>query len=319
MQLQWHKRGRDQGSRETERFRKVPEEVPETIREEKETRVLMVGQEGSTDQGTKAARLNEALEIPFRLDSGVDQSIISEEVLEQLVCLTLVKMRRCSEPRRCVLGDGSFRRISKLAVVDLELHTDHGPVLLPKVELLVLPGSANELLIGQPELVRLDLPDLETALNALAARRNGVAARAGAAGSDLREVEAAAVKAVRLIERTEAAGGQGPTDITEPWRMLDEDDFEDEAPLVRGRGSRDQTIVDQEVEEMLDRAETAGAPPGFMTDERVAVYNHHDVWRVELGADPPAAVLAMEVRLTNPEAIQEASGPGRWPRFRRSF
>ena len=89
--------------------------------------------------------------------------------------------------------------------------------------------------------------------------------------------------------------------------MLEEDDFEDEAPLVRGRGSRDQTIVDQEVEEMLDRAETAGAPPEFMTDERVAVYNHHDVWRVELGADPPAAVLAMEVRLTNPEATPRRS------------
>ena len=73
--------------------------------------------------------LKVVLEIPFRLDSGADESIVSEEVLEQLLHLTMLNMRHCPEPQRCVLGDGSFRQISKVAIVDLGLHTDHGPVL----------------------------------------------------------------------------------------------------------------------------------------------------------------------------------------------
>ena len=47
-----------------------------------------------------------------------------------------------------------------------------------QVELHVLPGNAEELLVGRPELERLSLPNLESVLEALAAARNEAAAPA---------------------------------------------------------------------------------------------------------------------------------------------
>ena len=62
--------------------------------------------------------------------------------------------------------------------MDVALLTRHGSVVLRQVELHVLPGRTEELLIGRPELERLKLPILESALEAMAAAQLGNTAHA---------------------------------------------------------------------------------------------------------------------------------------------
>ena len=54
---------------------------------------------------------------------------------------------------------------------------------------------------------------------------------------------------------------------------------------------------------MLARAEEAGAPAEFMAIIHTVVYEHHEVWRLELGADPPAEVPPLEVKLIDPQVV----------------
>ena len=81
----------------------------------------------------------------------------------QLMKAAFIPVRDCEFPYRGMLGDGSIKEITKVASMNLALKTIHGPVLLQEVELLV----------GRPEMSRLNLPDLESALAALAAEQHG--------------------------------------------------------------------------------------------------------------------------------------------------
>jgi hypothetical protein len=184
--------------------------------------------------------------------------------------------------------------------MDLALKTIHGPVLLREVELLVLPGSFDELLIGRPEMSRLNLPDLESALAALAAEQHGrtdnMSGEQECGVSIGVHVETLSVKRCKV--QTVIKGNQVAEAV-----MAEDDDFEEEAPLVRNGDPVDYAALNEEIERMLARAEGAGAPADFMAIIRNIVYDHHEVWRLELGADPPADVPPLEVTLLDPQVV----------------
>ena len=84
---------------------------------------------------------------------------------------TTVEIRKLKKPLLFALENGSRVTVDREALVDLVLITAHGPVLVRKVEFNVLPGAAEEILIGLPELQRLKLPNLEETLATLALER----------------------------------------------------------------------------------------------------------------------------------------------------
>ena len=144
--------------------------------EKKPTQILKVGGGSpviSRKGEVKKALLAGMLEVPYRLDSGADVSVMSEELLEELRAGAVVRTRKCVRPHVVELGDGGLKSITHMALVNISLATNHGPIRLENVQLLVLPGSSRELLVGKPELTRLQLPNLEEALEALAAVRHG--------------------------------------------------------------------------------------------------------------------------------------------------
>ena len=112
-------------------------------------------------------------EAPYCLDSGADRSFISQQCLEQLLAQTSAKARNCGTQQQYVFRDGTTRETRQVLTVDIELCTPQGPLAaLHAVDLFALPGMAGELLVGQSELNRLNLPDLDAALAALAVKRN---------------------------------------------------------------------------------------------------------------------------------------------------
>jgi hypothetical protein len=159
-------------------------EKSQTGKEEKEqlsssARILKVG-DGTKETGEIRHAILAGVEqsIRYRLDSGADFSTISEGMLQQIMKKTFIMTRACTKPELCELGDGTVLQIQRVALMDVALLTRHGSVVLRQVELHVLPGRTEELLIGRPELERLKLPNLESALEAMAAAQHGTTAHA---------------------------------------------------------------------------------------------------------------------------------------------
>ncbi|GMF14713.1 unnamed protein product [Phytophthora fragariaefolia] len=69
---------------------------------------------------------------------------------------------------------------------------------------------------------------------------------------------------------------------------------------------------------MLDEAREAGFEPSLLEEFRALVYEYADVWRVHIGADPPAAVEPLVAQL-RPGAQPYRSGTRKYPEPQRKF
>ena len=78
-------------------------------------------------------------------------------------------MRHLKTPVYFELGDGRKVAVREIVHLTVELETSEGPVELRDVAFRVLP-QGSEVLIGEPEIKRLQLPDLKEALAAKAAQ-----------------------------------------------------------------------------------------------------------------------------------------------------
>ena len=248
--------------------------------EKKPTQILKVGGGSpviSREGEVKKALLAGILEVPYRLDSGADVSVMSEELLEELRAGAVVRTRKCVRPHVVELRDGSHKSITHMALVNISLATNHGPIRLENVQLLVLPGSSRELLVGKPELTRLQLPNLEEALEALAAVRHG--RNMPEAGKTQASDSVTLLHAVQRMSEDDIAGHH--KDIIKAVKKLDtaaedttdgevqndggeNEDSDDDAPLIRSNAPRDEDAITRAIEEMLERAATAGAPAEFI-------------------------------------------------------
>ena len=286
-------------------------------KEEKEqrsgsARVLKVG-DGTKETGEIRHAILAGVDqsIRYRLDSGADFSTISEGMLRQIMKKTFILTRACTKPKLCELGDGTILQIQRVALMDVALLTRHGSVVLRQVELHVLPGRAEELLIGRPELERLKLPNLERALEAMAAAQNGTTTHAPTDAKDRASYEL--LTGIRQVGDEELQLHR--KEIVKAVRGLGDDhrgtsagdtDSDEEAPLLTNCGPPDQEAIGIAIEEMLGRARKEGAPEGFMEAIRQVVYHYEDVWRVELGADPPAAVTPLSLQLIDQSVVPKA-------------
>ena len=80
-----------------------------------------------------------------------------------------VRISHLKKPVYFELGDGRKVAVRELAHLTVELQRAEGPVRLEEVAFRVLP-KGSEVLIGEPEIKRLKLPDLKEALAAKAAK-----------------------------------------------------------------------------------------------------------------------------------------------------
>ena len=89
------------------------------------------------------ATLQKQFLIPYRLDSGADHSVISEETVTTLHKEAFLKLRTLDEPVEVELGDGTIKRIKQLVSMDTELEKPADSVILRRVEFRILPGAST--------------------------------------------------------------------------------------------------------------------------------------------------------------------------------
>ncbi|KAG1692925.1 hypothetical protein DVH05_024249 [Phytophthora capsici] len=75
----------------------------------------------------------------------------------------------------------------------------------------------------------------------------------------------------------------------------DADDVTSDNPQVAF--SEDSDVVCGYLNKMVDAAGAAGFAPELLEDLRKLVFEYADVWRICIGADPPADVEPLKVRL----------------------
>ena len=81
---------------------------------------------------------------------------------------------------------------------------------------------------------------------------------------------------------------------------VDADDESDGETVMEHKipiGANNESEVRAAVEDMLTRASSEGLSKSQVGELRELVHEHWDVWRTQLGADPPAKVPPMQVRI----------------------
>ncbi|KAE9009233.1 hypothetical protein PR001_g16486 [Phytophthora rubi] len=87
-------------------------------------------------------RLNEAVEVPYIVDSGADKSMVPQRVVEELISVSPgLAMRPLDAPVAATLADGTDVTCTQSVTLDLQLVTAAGIVNVRGACCLVLPGT----------------------------------------------------------------------------------------------------------------------------------------------------------------------------------
>ena len=87
------------------------------------------------------ATLQQKFLLPYRVDSGADHSVSSEETVKTLHKGAILEPRNLAEPIEVELGDGSIKSIKHLVSMDTKLETPTGSIMLKRDEFRILPCS----------------------------------------------------------------------------------------------------------------------------------------------------------------------------------
>jgi hypothetical protein len=113
------------------------------------------------------ATLEGTFDVPYQLDSGADHSVIYTWMVDILHKRAFIGIKNLESPLLVVLGDGSEKMVTQVAVLAVKLQTEAGAAFLPGVQFRILPGDCEEILIGRSELQKLNVPTLEASLAAV--------------------------------------------------------------------------------------------------------------------------------------------------------
>ncbi|OWY94489.1 hypothetical protein PHMEG_00035758, partial [Phytophthora megakarya] len=111
----------------------------------------------------------------------------------------------------------------------------------------------------------------------------------------------------RLFEQL--SGGNSISDA-------EEDEIMNETPQLTFTVDKKQ--IDEYLNKMLNAAKEAGFEPPLLGALRALVFEFADVWRINIGADPPADVEPLKVRLRD-GAEPYRSGTRKYPELQRAF
>ena len=270
----------------------------------KETSQPVRGEEGA-DEG-HAVIINGVMEARGVLDTQATRTIISQGLLEKLRRAAPVTCQRV-EPVEFELGDDHVAVAEEIAYLDLQLQAAHAPIMIRRVRTYVLPGVSDRVLFGIPELDLLEYQRPVDWLDDLSKKGAlDISATEHARGMDNAEVQRACRVAVR----------QSPDDVAKTWPAASSDDedvpeegMRKDAVLPPGAAN---DALEKALMQMVQRAEQNGAPKRILQQLKTLVLEYQDVFRLELGHDPPASVEPMRIEL-----IDEAEVFGKTQHARR--
>jgi hypothetical protein len=261
------------------------------------------------------ATINPKVQAHYLLDNGASVTAISQANFYQLWTITSVNLRPC-EPVQFEIADGTQVEATRIVLLDFELQTVSGSVNLRHVKCYVIPGASREILIGRPEQKTLGLPDMATALADIAARcKDGTAPpeRLPVAAPTAVDEASRQLKRVTIIHLV---------DVECSTVEVDSDDSDAEMESASGglpTGKPNMERTEAEVCAMLERARLNGASEEFMVALTSVVYKYKDVWRADLGHDPPADVEPMRIELIDPSVVPKAYKARRSAPFQCEF
>lgn len=211
------------------------------------------------------------------LDSGATHSAMGMNVFEKLRELNVeMSVKKLDPPLtfRRAFDEEDENSATALIQALFELRISvtfgmkHAPERLVGAKFFVFEASSAIVIIGCPELKRLHLDPLTNLLER---------------GGQLRLLQLEDKLNDLRLEQFPAA------ENSEEF-SFDEGQYELASHV-------DQSAIRVAVEEMLERARRDGASEKFMTEIKKLVYKHENMWRVELGPDPPAQVTPMRAHL----------------------
>jgi hypothetical protein len=219
-------------------------------------------------------------------DTGSTASVLTEgsvKILEENYTREACKRARWKiftvPPYTVALADGSTTISKKRVGATLIVVTPFGRCNLTGVVLNVIPGPAQKLLIGRPELRRMGIPTMWSLIDE--AIKNGTKGK---------QTEVA-LQTVEL----------------DNWKKRRQEHEKDEPDCIQavdqiyGHGGAEPTkkYTFDSMRDILTRAKKSGASVSFLKKlEHLVFVVHKDTWRLMLGKDPPARMEPMVIQFT---------------------
>ena len=233
---------------------------------------------------TRRVKINSLVEAQYQADTGTGAPIVTRDIVDQLQVESyqLTESLSCSLPVEITNAD-SIINISGMTFLDFELETNAGPLVVRDVRCYIIDQPMKvPVLLGHSFLKDLGI-----------------------------DVDAQLANLARKNERD--VDNHSPPECKSD---TDEYDFEDEVCV----GKTDASPIQEAINEMLKRAKAQGLNNEQYRKLREVVEDDEfkDIWRVKLGADPPAKVPPMYVRL-KPGATPYKAANRRYPPLHRKF
>ena len=290
----------------------------------------LLGRIGSAASGVVPVILQKLYHADIVLDSGATSSIIPIDLLQDLLNVVDVEIEDLAHPRMFTLADGSEVESLQLAYIDCSLQMNHGPVNIRRVRFFVLPGESREILMGVPEQRRLGLPGFEELLEEMAQKDQHAQDDLGDTSGVQRINRLLRMKLV-VHDELETVPDARPTVVLNDLKTfkqkrmmstLDAADIEsiDSVEGVVADPLHDQrSAIREEVDKMLEQAKINGADKETMEGLTAVVMENYDVWRVELGADPPADVPPLRIQLLDESKLPRTHCARRFSPLQQTF
>jgi len=238
--------------------------------------------------------------VAIQPDTGCTHTTMTKDTLEYISGNCTHKPRQYQvRPYGVELANGHIVRSNKRITVDITLMMGQGRAQLPGVDINVLPGERGVVLLGQQDLgaAPLNITPIHQQLH-------------DRVGHLMKGPQAKKAK-LDMITAAEA---------TKDWtqrraaRVKDEPDYLAVLDDYVGCGAPPPTkaAVKAALYDAIKRATKAGASRFFTTElEKLLFGKYPDIWRLQLGADPPMRVKPLVLR------FKEEGWPARGIRARR--
>ena len=258
------------------------------------------------------ALVNEGYKTEVGLDWMASRTTITEGTLAEMRQVVAIAEKTVPEVQ-FEMGDARRVATTKVIIIDLQLLTRHCPVTIRRVSAYVLPGEATTMLLGEPELARLGYKDPSTWLEELAENATiDVQAVAPLGEEDAAKAAPQRIKRLRVLRAGESPQSQPSDDELDTACSSEEDVPEQGVRLDKEpMGPNERDALELALVAMLRRAEENGAAPATVARLKEVVMKYEDIFRLELGHDPPARVEPMVIELL------DESGVATQPRARR--
>ena len=280
--------------------------------------------DGQAPAGTErmSAILNKRVQVYFSVDTMASKSVVTEGTLGELQLEMPVATQRLREAVRFQLADNSEVVCSRIAYLDFAIATARHlrPIELRAVPLFVLPGPKGDILLGKAQQEELGLTPTSQLMAQAAANLRGAVIARDPLDTNGRLVAAAGEPVQKLMRLTLVGDGENVEESAAGDASDDEADLPEEG-LREGDLRRDNSAeMTREIEMMLEQATQNGLPRRFQDNLRALIDDFVDVFRLELGLDPPAKVRPLEIELIDASLPERRGGrPRSFAPLQRQF